>query len=69
MCDMYMLFKSGTVCLRVADPHFVSNLTSIRTFQSHLLCLLPEDIALALKKVLSICPIPLLPAIISGGDM
>ena len=29
--------------------------------------LLPEDLALALKKVLSLCPIPLLPHIISGG--
>ena len=31
--------------------------------------LLPAGLALALKQVLSLCPIPLLPPLLSGGDM
>ena len=23
MCDMHMLYKTGTVCLRVEDQHFI----------------------------------------------
>ena len=66
---MPILCKTGTVCIRVADPHFIFDRICVRTIQTHMRCLLPEDLALNLKQVLSLCYIPLLPPILSGGDM
>ena len=67
MCAMHMLCKTGTVCLRVADPHFIFDQICVRTILTYMCCLLPSDLALALKQVLSICPIPLLLPLLSGG--
>ena len=64
MCDMHMLYKTGTVCLRVADPHFIFDRIGVRTIQIHMCSLLPEDLELALKQVLSF-----LPPLLSGGHM
>ena len=69
MCDMQILCKTGTVCLRMADPHFIFYRIGVCTIQTHLCRLLPADLALALKQVLSLCTIPLLPPIFSGGHM
>ena len=66
---MHMLCKTGMVCLRVADPYFISDRIYVRTFRTHMRRLFPEDLALVLKKLLSLCPIPLLPILLSGGDM
>ena len=41
----------------------------VRTILTHMHRLLLEDLALALMKVLSLCLNPLLPHLISGGDM
>ena len=68
MCDIHMLHKTRTVCLRVAEPHLIYNRICICKFQTHMCCLLPEDLVLALEKVLSICPTPILPPILSGSD-
>ena len=69
MCDMHMLYKTGTVCLRVADPHFIFDRIGVRTIQTHMCRLLPEDLELTLKQVLSLCPIHFLPPLLSGGNM
>ena len=69
MCAMHMLCKTGTVCLKVADPHFIFGRICVRTIQTHMCRLLPADLALALKQVLSLCTIPLLPPLLSGGEM
>ena len=64
-----MLCKTGTVCFRVVDPHFMYDLICFRTILTHMRCFLQEDLALALKKLFSICPIPILNPLTSGGDM
>ena len=69
MCAMYMLCKTGTVCLRVTDPHFIFDLIGVRIIQTQMCRLLPEDLALVLKKVLSLFTITFLPRVISGGHM
>ena len=69
MCAMHMLCKTGMVCLRVADPHPVFDRIGVRTIRTHMCRLLPADLALALKQVLSFCPIPFLPPLLSGGHM
>ena len=69
MCAMHMLFKTGTVCLKVSDPHFIFDRIGVHTIRTHMCCLLPADLALALKKVLTLCTIPFLPHILSGGPM
>ena len=69
MCAMYMMCKTGMVCLRVADPHFIFDHISVLTIRTHMCRLLPADLALALKQVLSFYTIPILPPIISGGNM
>ena len=69
MCIMYMLCKTETVCLRVADPHFIFDCIGVRTIRTHMCHLLPSDLALALKQVLSFCPIPFLPPLLSGVHM
>ena len=69
MCAMHMLCKTGTVFLRVADPHFMFDCIGVRTIRTHVCRLLLADIALALKQVLSFCPIPFLPPLLSGGHM
>ena len=45
MCDMHMVFKTGTVFLRVADPHLISDQIGVRTIQTHMCRLLPADLA------------------------
>ena len=69
MCDIHMLFKTGNVCLRVADSHFISDHICVHKLQTHMHCLLPEDLAFALKKVFGIFSIPLLPLLLSESDM
>ena len=67
MCAMYMLCKTGMVCLQVADPHFIFDHICVRIIQTHMHCLLLEYLELALKKVLSLCTIHIIPTILSGG--
>ena len=69
MCAMYMLCKTGMVCLGVADPHFISDCICVNTFRSHMRHILPENLALYLKKLLILCPIPLIHPLLSGDDM
>ena len=69
MCAMYMMCKTGTVCIRVADPHFIFELIGVFTIQKHMCCLLLEYLVIDLKQVLNLCPIPLLPHLLSGGEM
>ena len=69
MCYMYMLCKTGTVCLWVADSHFIFDRIGVCTIRTHMCRLLPSELALALKQVLSFCPIPFLPPLLSGGQM
>ena len=69
MCDIHMLRKTGTVCIRAEDPHFIFDRIGVRTIQTHMCRLLPEDLALALKQVLSFYPIPLLPTLLSWDHM
>ena len=66
---MHMLYKTGTVCLRVTGPHLIFDHICVRTLRTHIRCIIPEDIALALNQVLSLCPIPITNPILSGGDM
>ena len=51
---MNMLRKTGTVCLRVTDPHFISDRICVCTIQKHTRRILPEDLELELKQVLSL---------------
>ena len=53
----------------VADQHLIFDRIGVRTIRTHMRCLLPEDLALALKKVFCLCPIPLLTHLLSGGYM
>ena len=69
MCAMHILCKKGTVCMWVANPHFVFDRVCVRTIRTHTSRLLPEDLAIALNQVLSIFNNPLLPNILSWGDM
>ena len=62
---MPMLCKTGTICFRVADPHFIFDCICVCTIRTHMHRLLPEDLALSLNKVLSICTIHLFPTILS----
>ena len=50
MCDMHRLCKTGTVCLGVADPHFIFDRIGVRTIRTHMCRLLPEDLTLALNQ-------------------
>ena len=65
MCAIHMLCKTGTVFLRVADQHLIFDRICVRIILTHMHRLLTEDPAIALKQVLSICPIPLLPPLLS----
>ena len=69
MCAMYMLFKIGTVCLRVVDPHFIFDRIGVRTIRPHMCLILPEDIVLALKQVLSFYTIPFITTLLIWGHM
>ena len=69
MCAMHMLCKTVTVCPRVADPHFIFDRIGVHTIRTHMCCFLPADLALTLKQVLSLCTIPFIPHILSGGPM
>ena len=69
MCAMHMLCKTGMVCLRVAVPDLFFDRICVRIIRTHMRRLLPAYLALALKQVLRICTIPLLPPLLSGGDM
>ena len=69
MCAIHMLCKKGTVCLRVSDSHFVFGRIGVRTIRTHMCHLLPADLALVLKQLLSFCLIPILPHIFGGGHM
>ena len=69
MCAIHMLWKTGTVCLRLVEPHFIFDRMDVRTIRTYMCNLLTEDLALALKQVLSLCPIPLLPLLLIGGCM
>ena len=67
MCAMHRMCKTGTVCLRVADPHLLFDHIYVCTIRTHMRNLLLEDLALTLKQVSSFCPIPILPPIFSEG--
>ena len=69
MCAVHMLCKTGTVCFMVADPNFIFDRIGVHTIQTHMCHLLPADLSLALKKVLSFYLIPFLPPLLSGGHM
>ena len=69
MCTIHMMCIIGTVCLRVADPHYIFDRIGVYTIQTHMCCHLPEDLSLALKQLLSFCPIPILPTLLRGGHM
>ena len=69
MCAMHILCKTGTVCLMVADPHFIFDCICVRTLRTHMRPLLWADLALALNQELSLFPIPLLPPLLSGDEM
>ena len=69
MCVMQMLRKTGTVCLRVAEPNFIFDRICFHKIRTHMRHILLEDRAPALKQVLSICNIPILPNLLSGSDM
>ena len=69
MCDIQMLLKTGTVFLRVAESHLIFDPIGVCTIRTHMCRLLPEDLALALKQVLSFFPIPSLPPLLSGGHI
>ena len=69
MCDMHILYRKVTVCLGVADPHFIFDRIGVCTIRTHMCHLLPEDLSLALKQLLSFCPIPFLPPLLSGGHV
>ena len=69
MCAMNMLCKTGTAFPWVAYPHLVFELIGVRTIRTHMCRLLPEDLALALKQVLSLYSIPILLTLLSGGHM
>ena len=69
MSSMHMLCKTGTVCLRVTDPHFIFDHIGVRTIRTHMCHLLPEDLALALKQLFIFFPIPFIPPILSRGHM
>ena len=64
-----MLFKTGTVCIGLVDPHLIFDRICVRTLQTHMRSLLPEDLVLTLKQVLSLCTITLLPSLFSACDM
>ena len=69
MCYVHMLCKTGTVCLMVVDPNLIFDHICVHTIRTHMRYLLPEDLALALDKVLNIFTIPPLPPLLSGGEM
>ena len=69
MCALHMLCKTGTVFLRVSDPHLIFDRIGVSKILIHMRRLLLSDLALALKQVLSFCPIPTLPPFLSGGHM
>ena len=66
---MHMMYKAGTVCLRVVDPHFIFDGIGVRIIRTHMCRLLPTYISLDLKQVLSFCTNPFLTPILSGGHM
>ena len=68
MCDIYMLCKTGTVSLGVADRHFIFDHTCVCTLQTHMRRLLPTDLALTLNQLLIPCTIYFLPPLLGGGD-
>ena len=68
MCAIHMLYKTGTVCLRVADPHFIFDRICVHTIRTNMRNLLTVDLALFLKQLLILCPILLLPCILSEVD-
>ena len=69
MCYVHMLCKTITAFLRVADPYFIFDRIRVRTIRTHMCRLLPEELELALKQVLSFCPISFLHPLLSGGHM
>ena len=66
---MQMLCKTETFCLRVADPNLIFDRICVCRLHTHMRRLIPTYLALSLKQVLNLCPIPLFPPLLSGGDM
>ena len=69
MCAMHTMCKTGTVCLRVTEPHFIFDRIGVCTTRTHMCRLLPKYLEITLKQVLSFCPILILPPLLSGGKM
>ena len=66
---MHMLCKTEIVFLWVSDQHFIFYRIGVCTTQTHMFRLLPSDLAISLKQILSIFPIPLLSPLLSENDM
>ena len=64
-----MLCRTEMVCLRVEDPHLIFERIYVLIIQTHMNCLLTADLSLPLNQLLSLCTIPLLPPLLTGGDM
>ena len=66
MCSIHTLCKAGTVCIRMADPHLIFDRIGVCTIRTHMCRLLPEDLEITLKQVLSLCTINFIPPIPYG---
>ena len=66
---MHMLQKIGTVCIKVTDPHSNFDCICIRTLRTNTPRLLTADLAPALKQVQSLCIIPIILTLLSGGEI
>ena len=64
-----MLCKTGTVCIRVADPHFNLDHIYARTILTHVCLLLLAYLSLALNQLLSLCPIPLITPLLGAIEI
>ena len=69
MCAMHILYKTGTVSLRVAETHLIFDHICVCTIQTNMRRLLTSDLSLAVKKLLSIYNILFPPPLLSGDEM
>ena len=66
---MNILCKTGTVCIRVADPNLIFDRIYVCKIRIQICCPIPADLSLALKQGLSLFTIPILPHILCGGEI
>ena len=55
---MHMLCKTGTVCLRTVDLNLIFDRIYVRKIRTYMCRIFLEDLALALKKILSLFTTP-----------